>query len=90
MKKYLFGLGAMVVGAGLMFVMTQNEVQADAGTEKCVCSFPTVIQAVATMSRGYFSLISHCRCGKLDCVTNWTGSSIPATLSCHKSGGIFR
>ena len=28
MKKYLFGLGAMVVGAGLMFVLMHGEVSA--------------------------------------------------------------
>ena len=29
MKKYLFGLGAMLVGAGLMFVLMQGEVSAE-------------------------------------------------------------
>ena len=29
MKKYLFGLGAMIVGAGLMFVLMHGEVSAD-------------------------------------------------------------
>ena len=29
MKKYLFGLGAMLVGAGLMFVMIHGEVSAE-------------------------------------------------------------
>ena len=29
MKKYLFGLGAMLVGAGLMFVLMHGEVRAD-------------------------------------------------------------
>tara|TARA_B100000949_G_scaffold187581_1_gene170122 strand:+ start:323 stop:493 length:171 start_codon:yes stop_codon:yes gene_type:complete len=29
MKGYLFGLGAMVVGAGLMFVLMHGEVRAD-------------------------------------------------------------
>ena len=29
MKKYLFGLGAMLVGAGLMFVLMRGEVSAD-------------------------------------------------------------
>ena len=28
MKKYLFGLGAMLVGAGLMFVFTHTNVEA--------------------------------------------------------------
>ena len=29
MKKYLFGLGAMIVGAGLMFVLMHGEVNAE-------------------------------------------------------------
>ena len=29
MKKYLFGLGAMLVGAGLMFVLMHGEVEAE-------------------------------------------------------------
>ena len=29
MKKYLFGLGAMIVGAGLMFVLMHGEVSAE-------------------------------------------------------------
>jgi len=29
MKKYLFGLGAMLVGAGLMFALMHGEVSAD-------------------------------------------------------------
>ena len=29
MKKYLFGLGAMLVGAGLMFVLMYGEVSAE-------------------------------------------------------------
>jgi hypothetical protein len=29
MKKYLFGLGTMIVGAGLMFVLMHGEVSAD-------------------------------------------------------------
>ena len=29
MKKYLFGLGAMLVGAGLMFVLMHGEVSAE-------------------------------------------------------------
>ena len=32
MKKYLFGLGAMLVGAGLMFVFTHTEVSAKSKT----------------------------------------------------------
>ena len=38
MKKYLFGLGAMLVGAGLMVVLTHGEVSADSKPEMFVCS----------------------------------------------------
>ena len=33
MKKYLFGLGAMLVGAGWMFVLMHGEVSADSKPE---------------------------------------------------------
>ena len=36
MKKYLFGLGAMLIGAGLMFVLMHGEVSADS-KPKVVC-----------------------------------------------------
>ena len=35
MKKYLFGLGAMLVGAGLMFVLMHGEVSAEGETDRC-------------------------------------------------------
>ena len=34
MKKYLFGLGVMLVGAGLMFVLMHGEVSADSKVER--------------------------------------------------------
>ena len=41
MKSYLFGLGAMLVGAGLMFVLMHGEVSAEGKLKKLepfVCS----------------------------------------------------
>ena len=40
MKNYLFGLGAMLVGAGLMFALTYGEVSASKN-ESClfICYF---------------------------------------------------
>ena len=38
MKKYLFGLGAMLVGAGLMFVLMHGEVSADSRPKPFTCS----------------------------------------------------
>ena len=35
MKKYLFGLGAMLVGAGLMFVLMHGEVRAEGEKAHC-------------------------------------------------------
>jgi hypothetical protein len=40
MKKHLFGLGAMLVGAGLMFVLMHGEVMAD---DPIYDSFPFVV-----------------------------------------------
>ena len=37
MKKYLFGLGAMLVGAGLMFVFPHTEVSADEEWKEARC-----------------------------------------------------
>ena len=34
MKKYLFGLGSMLVGAGLMFIFTHTEVNAESEANK--------------------------------------------------------
>ena len=34
MKKYLFGLGAMLIGAGLMFVFTHTEVNATSNSSE--------------------------------------------------------
>ena len=39
MKKYLFGLGAMIVGAGLMFVLMHEEVSADSNLCKGITLF---------------------------------------------------
>ena len=38
MKKYLFGLGVLSVGAGLMFVLMHGEVEAEGKPEPFVCS----------------------------------------------------
>ena len=62
MKKYLFGLGAMLVGAGLMFVLMHGEVSADNKPEPFVCSERT---------KGANFAVSHCETKTLDCaVTN--------------------
>ena len=74
MKGYLFGLGAMIVGAGLMFVLMHGAVSADGKTERFVCS-------EYVMGENY--AISNCETKTLDCAV--TGDS----LSCVKKG-IFK
>ena len=75
MKKYLFGLGAMIVGAGLMFVLMHEEVSADSKPEPFVCSKLTVGENFA---------VSHCETKTLDCAVTSKG------LSCEeKENGIF-
>jgi len=84
MKKYLFGLGAMLVGAGLMFVLMHGEVSAEDESnipEPFVCSESTQI--------GPVSSIKHCETKTLDCAVsriNINGSGV----SCLKKGGIFK
>ena len=70
MKKYLFGLGAMLVGAGLMFVLMHGEVSADSRPEQFVCSFDAE-----------FVSIFHCRVGNLSC-----GVLRNSGVSCVKTG----
>ena len=63
MKKYLFGLGEMLVGAGLMFVFTHTEVSAESEASKpesFVCDFPYA------MVDETISLV-HCETKTLDC-----------------------
>jgi hypothetical protein len=77
MKKYLFGLGTMLIGAGLMFVFMNTEVRAESEASKpepFVCSVKYI---------GDYD-IQHCETGYLDCAV--TSDS----LSCIKKGGLFK
>jgi hypothetical protein len=60
MKKYLFGLGAMLVGAGLMFVLMHGEVRADDMKELHCEEF----EVTGVMS----SLVNYCKVKDLTCV----------------------
>ena len=73
MKKYLFGLGAMLVGAGLMFVLMHGEVSAESEVNK---PEPFVCTSVES---GFFG-ISHCETKNLDCAQGVGG------ISCVKKG----
>ena len=73
MKKYLFGLGAMIVGAGLMFVLMHGEVSAD--------SHDYVLDADCNYFKtGKMNRIEYCQVKDLTCVIVASSS-----VSCVKS-----
>ena len=77
MKKYLFGLGAMLVGAGLMFVLMHGEVRAEGEPKKpdhFVCSAD---------DGGTSLYMMHCETKTMDCALTLHG------VSCVKKG-LFR
>jgi hypothetical protein len=80
MKKYLLGSGAMLVGAGLMFVLMHGEVSADSNPEPFVCSN-------VEDGKGLAKLILNCTGNGITCgvlLGNNPG------ISCVKSGGMFK
>jgi hypothetical protein len=83
MKKHLFGLGAMLVGAGLMFVLMHGEVRADSKPEPFVCSYDPYMPSALGMRTGTEGLrITHCKTKNLDCGYDYeTGN-----MSCVKTG----
>ena len=78
MKKYLFGLGAMLVGAGLMFIFTHTEVSAESEANK-----PEPFVCSKFVNGDYFGL-NHCETKTLDCAVSLE------SISCIKKGGIFK
>ena len=75
MKKYLFGLGAMIVGAGLMFVLMHGEVSAK-GEPKKLEPF------VCYESIGGGSLRSHHRIWNCQTRTMSCGLTEKGNISC--------
>ena len=71
MKKYLFGLGAMLVGAGLMFVFTHTQVSADEERKEVRC------QDYKGSNGGYY--FEYCKFDDVTCVFTNGG------ISCVKS-----
>ena len=69
MKRYLFGLGAMIVGAGLMFVLMHGEVSAGRGNAHC---------------EDVGSDLQFCKVRNLTCVATRPAYSMIA-ISCVKS-----
>ena len=77
MKKYLLGLGALLVVAVLMSVFTHTEVNAEDELKRpkpFVCSVKYVDDYD----------MQHCETGYLDCAVTSGG------LSCVKKGGVFK
>ena len=66
MKKYLFGLGAMLVGAGLMFVFTHTEVRAE-DTKEASCTKYDVSFAKGS--------VEYCKIEDLICAVSAAGIS---------------
>ena len=74
MKKYLFGLGTMLVGAGLMFVLMHGEVSAD-DLNKVKCEKLNIFG-----HDRFVSVLSYCKVKDLTCVFAPNGR-----ISCVKS-----
>ena len=78
MKKYLFGLGGMLVGAGLMFVFIKGEVRAEVKPEPFVCS-----EAVESIFQGEaVHNLWHCQ------IANMSRGLSAKGISCEKKGLI--
>jgi len=67
MKKYLLGLGAMLVGAGLMFVLMHGEVKAEEESKVAHCE----IYKEPNSSWNHY----YCKIKDLSCVTTIRGTS---------------
>ena len=69
MKKYLFGLGAMLVGAGLMFVLMHGEVRAGSHDDlhPFFCSTSGVLIDNISGEVKKFGSLMHCVTDNLDC-----------------------
>jgi hypothetical protein len=90
MKKYLLGSGAMLVGAGLMFVLMHGEVSAEGETDRCdllkVKVFGTPFDNKPE-GKDIRRKVMYCKFRDLTCVTNYNADS----MSCVKTkGGIFK
>ena len=77
MKKYLFGLGAMLVGAGLMFVLMHGEVSAEGESGIMHC------KTYKSDRVGYHPQ-AYCKTKEITCV--WlVGSGVGRGFSCVKN-----
>jgi hypothetical protein len=72
MKKYLFGLGAMLVGAGLMFVLMHGEVSAEDTIDETECKMVLLKEGPKQKE---FRVVSYCNIKDLTCVLNGGSTS---------------
>jgi hypothetical protein len=90
MKRYLLGFGAMLVGAGLMFVLTHTEVSAESETDRCddleIPSFNYKGEIKGKRSNAFpYTTFKYCKIRDLTCVLKLN------QISCVKTkGGIFK
>jgi len=83
MKKYLFGLGTMLVGAGLMFVLMHGEVSADGEYATNTCELFNI--KVMKSPRGPQVILTYCTMKGLTCVISGPAHMIPNNgISCVK------
>ena len=96
MKKYLFGLGAMLFGAGLMFVFTHTEVSDATFISVSLSHAEDVKKAYCETHMGGFYVYEYCKINDLTCVTTRSSSKhnvkqkkYPGSvgISCVKSEG---
>ena len=76
MKKYLFGLGAMLVGAGLMFVLMHGEVSAEGESGIMHCK-------TYKSESGRYPPQQYCKTKEITCVRSKKG--VERGFSCVKN-----
>ena len=75
MRKYLFGLGAMLVGAGLMFVLMHGEVSAEDNREIIDIPDADCEQFVLAKDKEGAAFLRYCKIKDLTCVLSYEGIS---------------
>ena len=78
MKNFIFSLGSMLVGAGLMFIFMRGEVKANVKPEPFVCS-----EAIEAVFQGdAVHNLWHCQIANMSCGLSANG------ISCEEKGLI--
>ena len=92
MTKYLFGLGAMLVGVGLMFVLMHGEVSADISKdisnadENSICEYMKVKIKNSTDNKEVSTRMVYCKIRDLTCID----SDFMGKHCFHNKGGFFK